>query len=66
MLRAACFTDINVTNDRNAYPPNYMNIRKNYSGEEWAKIIKAEGERRGQENLYAEARKPRNAVECSM
>lgn len=64
MLRAACFTEINVTTDTNAYPPDYINVRKRSSAEEWAKIIKAEGERQGQENLYAEARKPLTAVQC--
>lgn len=40
---------INVTIHTNAYPPDYTIIRKNYSVEEWAKLIKAEGEHQGQE-----------------
>ena len=33
---------INVTIHTNAYPPDYTIIRKNYSVEEWAKLIKAD------------------------
>ena len=64
MLRASCFEQINVTTDRNAYPPNYTKIRKNYNNEEWAKLIAAEGEKRGHENLHAVARRPVGAVQC--
>ena len=58
MIEGACFTDIKITSDRNAYPPNHWKVRASVNDSEWARIIQEEGERIGHENLYAVAHKP--------